>query len=53
MIPQPFARVTVAYGVPTLVESSTAREAAEEGPRFEAVLANVAANAAGGAGARD
>ena len=38
MIPKPFARVTIAYGDPVKVASSSPREAAEEGPRFEALM---------------
>lgn len=39
MIPKPFTRVTVAYGPPTLVAAPTARGAAGEAARFEALLA--------------
>jgi lysophospholipid acyltransferase (LPLAT)-like uncharacterized protein len=39
LIPKPFARVTFAYGTPTLVAAPTAREAAGEAERFEALLA--------------
>ncbi|MGI8402678.1 MAG: lysophospholipid acyltransferase family protein, partial [Gemmatimonadaceae bacterium] len=38
MIPKPFARVTIAYGPPTKVESTDARAAAGEGPRFEELM---------------
>jgi lysophospholipid acyltransferase (LPLAT)-like uncharacterized protein len=38
MIPKPFARVTIAYGVPTKVESTDSRAAADEAPRFEALM---------------
>jgi len=38
LIPKPFARITVAYGPPTLVTAETLREAAEEGPRIEAIM---------------
>jgi lysophospholipid acyltransferase (LPLAT)-like uncharacterized protein len=47
MIPKPFARVTVAYAVPTKVLASTSRAAADEGPRFERLL-NEAVEIAGG-----
>ncbi len=46
VIPKPFARITVAYGTETRVESPTARSAATEGPRFEALM-NEAAQIAG------
>ena len=39
LIPRPFSRVTVAYGAPTFVAAATAREAAGETARFEALLA--------------
>jgi lysophospholipid acyltransferase (LPLAT)-like uncharacterized protein len=43
-IPKPFAQVTVAYGAPMRVEATSARDAAEEAPRFAAALdATVAA----------
>jgi lysophospholipid acyltransferase (LPLAT)-like uncharacterized protein len=48
MIPKPFARVTVAYGPPTLVAAPTARDAAGEAGRFEALLADTEALAARG-----
>ena len=38
MIPKPFARVTVAYGEPTGVRASDPRGAADEAPRFEALM---------------
>lgn len=47
MIPKPFARVTVAYGVPTKVLAATPRAAAQEGARFEQLL-NEAVEIAGG-----
>lgn len=37
MIPKPFARVTIAYGTAT-VESTTARDAAAEAPRFQRLM---------------
>jgi lysophospholipid acyltransferase (LPLAT)-like uncharacterized protein len=47
MIPKPFARVTIAYGVPTKVEASNARAAAEEAPRFERLMNETVALANG------
>lgn len=38
VIPKPFARITVAYGEVTHVNSSTPREAAEEAPRLERLM---------------
>jgi lysophospholipid acyltransferase (LPLAT)-like uncharacterized protein len=38
MIPKPFARITVAYGVPTKVAAKDARGAAAEGTRFEHLM---------------
>jgi lysophospholipid acyltransferase (LPLAT)-like uncharacterized protein len=38
MIPKPFARVTIAYGVPTKVEATDSRAAAGEAPRFETLM---------------
>ncbi|HST07858.1 MAG TPA: lysophospholipid acyltransferase family protein [Gemmatimonadaceae bacterium] len=38
MIPKPFARVTVAYGEPTGVRAADPRGAADEAPRFEALM---------------
>jgi len=46
MIPKPFARITVAYGSPTTIDSPSARDAAKEGPRVEALM-NAAAELAG------
>lgn len=40
MIPKPFARVTIAYGVPTKVEATDSRAAADEAPRFEALMSD-------------
>lgn len=37
LVPQPFARVTVAYAPPAYVEGATPREAAAETARFEAL----------------
>lgn len=38
VIPKPFARITVAYGEVTHVDSGTPREAAEEAPRLERLM---------------
>ena len=40
MIPKPFARVTVSYTAPTHVNAASAREAEDEAPRFETLLAD-------------
>jgi lysophospholipid acyltransferase (LPLAT)-like uncharacterized protein len=37
-IPKPFARVTVLYDTPVAVEATSAREAAEQVPRYEAIM---------------
>jgi len=47
MIPKPFARITVAYGQPTKVLAPTPRAAAEEGPRFEALMSETIGKAGG------
>ena len=47
MIPKPFARITVAYGKPTRVLAVTPRAAAEEGPRFEALMSETIRKAGG------
>ena len=47
MIPKPFARVTIAYGEPTKVKASSPREAADEGPRFEALMGDAVRMAGG------
>jgi lysophospholipid acyltransferase (LPLAT)-like uncharacterized protein len=47
MIPKPFAHVTVAYGDPTKVLATTARAAASEGPRFEAIMSETIGKAGG------
>jgi lysophospholipid acyltransferase (LPLAT)-like uncharacterized protein len=47
IIPKPFARITVAYGKPTKVLSATPRAAAEEGPRFEALMSETIGKAGG------
>ena len=41
MIPKFFARVTFAYGDPTMVGGSSPREAAAEAARFEAIMHQV------------
>lgn len=38
LVPKPFARVDVSYGVPTPVDVATPREAAEEAPRLQSLL---------------
>jgi lysophospholipid acyltransferase (LPLAT)-like uncharacterized protein len=45
MIPKPFSRVTVAYSDPMFVESPDSRSAAEQAPRFEAMMRDVEAEA--------
>ena len=47
MIPKPFARVTVAYGVASKVVAETARAAADEAPRFERLMSDTVARARG------
>ena len=47
MIPKPFARVTVAYAIPTKVSAPTSRAAAEEGPRFERLMSEAVGLASG------
>ncbi|HEY3133359.1 MAG TPA: lysophospholipid acyltransferase family protein [Gemmatimonadaceae bacterium] len=47
MIPKPFARVTIAYGTPTKVMAQTPRAAAEEGHRFEELMAETIRMAGG------
>lgn len=47
MIPKPFARVTIAYGNPTKVGAKTPRAAADEGPRFEQLMADAGRMAGG------
>jgi len=41
-IPKPFARITIAYGPETRVHARTPREAAEEAPRLEQLMAETA-----------
>jgi lysophospholipid acyltransferase (LPLAT)-like uncharacterized protein len=38
LIPKPFARVDVSYGVLTVVEAASPREAAEQAPKLQALL---------------
>lgn len=38
VIPKPYARITVAYGPPTIVNAATPREAAHEAPRLERIM---------------
>lgn len=38
MIPKPFARVVLHFGAPTMVREGTPTDAAEDAPRFEAML---------------
>lgn len=47
MIPKPFARVVVAYAPPSRVAAESAREAADEAPRFQRMLEGLV-EAAGG-----
>jgi lysophospholipid acyltransferase (LPLAT)-like uncharacterized protein len=47
MIPKPFARVTIAYGVPTKVAAADARAAADEAARFEALMTDTLRMAGG------
>jgi lysophospholipid acyltransferase (LPLAT)-like uncharacterized protein len=47
MIPKPFARVTVAYGLASKVSADTARAAAEEAPRFERLMSDTVTLARG------
>ena len=47
MIPKPFARVTFAYGAPTMVGGTSPREAAAESARFEVIMREAQAVADG------
>ncbi len=38
VVPKPFARITIAYGPPTLVEAETTREAAAQTSKFEGLM---------------
>ena len=51
VIPKPFARITIAYGPPTLVQAETMRDAAEETTRFAALQEEAGRAAARAAGA--
>ena len=42
VIPKPFARITIAYGPATRVHATTPREAADEAPRLEQLMAETA-----------
>ena len=42
VIPKPFARITIAYGAATRVQATTPREAADEAPRLEELMAATA-----------
>ena len=42
VIPKPFARITIAYGPATRVHARTPREAADEAPRLEQLMAETA-----------
>jgi lysophospholipid acyltransferase (LPLAT)-like uncharacterized protein len=46
MIPKPFARVTIAYDTAP-IEATTAREAADEAPRFQRLMERTTERAAG------
>jgi hypothetical protein len=41
-IPKPFARITIAYSEPLVVGGASARDAAAEASRFEAVMRGLA-----------
>jgi lysophospholipid acyltransferase (LPLAT)-like uncharacterized protein len=47
IIPKPFARVTVAYGVPTRVKAASPREAVAEAPVLEALMEDATEKACG------
>jgi lysophospholipid acyltransferase (LPLAT)-like uncharacterized protein len=38
LVPKPFARIDVVYGMPTSVEASSPREAAEQSPRLQRLM---------------
>ena len=48
VVPKPFARVTVAYGDPVMVDGASPREAAAEAPRLQALMDATEALAAAG-----
>jgi lysophospholipid acyltransferase (LPLAT)-like uncharacterized protein len=41
LIPKPFSKVTISYGEPTMVSGDSPRDAADEGPRFTALMDEV------------
>jgi lysophospholipid acyltransferase (LPLAT)-like uncharacterized protein len=45
VIPKPFARITVAYGEPTRIDSPSARDATNEAPKLEALMNETAERA--------
>lgn len=45
LIPKPFARVTIAYGPPTIADAATAREAVSQAPRFAELIDQASAAA--------
>jgi lysophospholipid acyltransferase (LPLAT)-like uncharacterized protein len=47
IIPKPFARVTVAYGVPTRVKAASPRDAVAEAPVLEALMEDATEKACG------
>jgi lysophospholipid acyltransferase (LPLAT)-like uncharacterized protein len=47
IIPKPFARVTVAYGVPTRVKAASPRDAVAEAPMLEALMEDATEKACG------
>lgn len=47
VVPKPFARITIAYGDPVVIASTSPREAADEAPRFQALMDAAEALAAG------
>ena len=42
LVPKPFARIDVVYGMPTCVEASSPREAAEQSPRLQRLMDSLA-----------
>jgi len=42
LIPKPFAKITIAYGTPTFISADSPRDAAEETPRLEVLMDEVA-----------
>lgn len=45
LIPKPFARVTIAYGTPTIAHAATAREAVSQAPKFTDLMEQTSAAA--------